>query len=92
MVMRRRGLWLALATMVLLGAWLYLRPREAAPVRIGVLHSLTGTMAASEKPVVDALRLAVEQINARGGLLGHRLEIVLADGRSSPARACRPTT
>ena len=85
MVMRRRGLWLALATMVLLGAWLYLRPREAAPVRIGVLHSLTGTMAASEKPVVDALRLAVEQINARGGLLGQRLEIVLADGRSSPA-------
>ena len=50
-----------------------------------MLHSLTGTMAASEKPVVDALRLAVEQINARGGLLGHRLEIVLADGRSSPA-------
>lgn len=83
---RLRALGLAaLAIALAVAAWLYYRPREAEPIRIGVLHSLTGTMAASETPVVDAVRLAVEQINAGGGLLGHKLEIALADGRSNPA-------
>ena len=54
------------------------------PVKIGVLHSLTGTMAVSEKPLVDAVRLAVEEINAQGGLLGQQVEIVVADGKSDP--------
>jgi urea transport system substrate-binding protein len=51
-------------------------------VRVGVLHSLTGTMAISERSVVDATILAIEEINASGGLLGRRLEVVLRDGRS----------
>jgi urea transport system substrate-binding protein len=52
------------------------------PIRIGVLHSLSGSMATSERPLVDAVRLAVEEINAKGGLLGRPVEIVLADGAS----------
>jgi DNA-binding winged helix-turn-helix (wHTH) protein len=40
------------------------------PITVGVLHSLTGTMAYSENPVVDATLLAVEEVNQRGGLLG----------------------
>lgn len=59
---------------------LALRPR--APIRIGVLHSLTGTMAISEKSVVDAVMLAVEEINRSGGLLGRQIEAVVADGHS----------
>lgn len=59
--------------------------REPAPLRIGVLHSLSGTMAVSEAPLVDAVRLAAEEINAAGGLLGRPLELVVADGRSEPA-------
>jgi len=61
------------------------QPEGAArqPIRIGVLHSLSGTMAASERPLVDAVRLAVEEINADGGLLGRPVEIVLADGASN---------
>ncbi len=55
-----------------------------APIKIGVLHSLTGTMAVSEKPLVDAVRLAVEDINAHDGLLGRRVEIIVADGKSDP--------
>lgn len=55
---------------------------DVTPIRIGVLHSLTGTMAASEKPLVAAVELAVEEINAAGGLLGRPVEIVLADGKS----------
>jgi urea transport system substrate-binding protein len=62
--------------------WFLFRPSPKAPIRIGVLHSLTGTMADSEQPLVDAVRLAVEEINAQGGLLGRPVELVVADGRS----------
>jgi urea transport system substrate-binding protein len=72
----------ALALAATLGAFLLLRPNPAPPIRIGVLHSLSGTMAANERPLVDAVRLAVEEINATGGLLGRRVEIVVADGQS----------
>lgn len=59
-----------------------LRPTSQPPVRIGVLHSLTGTMATSERPLVDAVRLAVDEVNASGGLLGKPVEMVVADGKS----------
>jgi len=61
-------------------------PQDALPpIKVGVLHSLTGTMAISEKPVMQATLLAIEQINARGGLLGRKLEAVVADGKSDGA-------
>lgn len=41
-------------------------------IRIGVLHSLSGTMAVSEAPLVDAVRLAVEEANRPGGLNGQQ--------------------
>jgi urea transport system substrate-binding protein len=68
----------------LLAAWLHFRGVAPAgpPIRIGVLHSRTGTMAISERPVIDAVLLAVEEINEAGGLLGRRVEAVLADGQS----------
>jgi len=52
------------------------------PIRVGILHSLTGTMAISESPVVDATQLAIEELNDRGGVLGRPVEAVVADGRS----------
>ena len=52
------------------------------PIRVGILHSLTGTMAQSESPVVDALLLAIAQTNEAGGLLGREIQPVVADGRS----------
>jgi len=52
------------------------------PIKVGILHSLTGTMAISEKSVVDATQLAIDEINASGGLLGRRLEAVVIDGKS----------
>ena len=57
------------------------RPDEA-PIRVGILHSMTGTLAISARPVVDATLLAIEEINAQGGLLGRPLEPVIADGAS----------
>jgi urea transport system substrate-binding protein len=53
-------------------------------VKIGFLNSLSGTMAISEKTVNDSLILAAEQINAGGGVLGKKLEIVTEDGASEP--------
>lgn len=52
------------------------------PIKIGVLHSLTGTMSMSEIPVKDATLLAVAEINAAGGVLGRPLQPVIADGAS----------
>jgi urea transport system substrate-binding protein len=57
------------------------RPDEA-PIRVGILHSITGTLAISARPVVDATLLAIGEINAKGGLLGRKLEPVIADGAS----------
>lgn len=52
------------------------------PIRVGVLHSLTGTMAFSEKPVADATLFAIDQLNKHGGVLGRRVEPIVIDGRS----------
>ncbi len=79
----RNFLWPALALLLLsVLAALFWRTQQAPPIRIGVVHSLTGTMALSEAPLVDAVRLAVEEINTGGGLLGRQVELVVADGHS----------
>src|SRR5687768_2341341 len=51
-------------------------------IKVGVLHSLSGTMAISEVTVKDAELLAMEEINAKGGVLGKKLEAVVEDGAS----------
>lgn len=51
-------------------------------IKVGVLHSLSGTMAISEKSVVDATLLAIEELNAQGGVLGKKIRPVVVDGRS----------
>ena len=55
------------------------------PVLVGVLHSTTGTMAASEEVVVDAVLFAIDEINQAGGVLGRPVQAVVADGRSECA-------
>ena len=51
-------------------------------IKIGILHSLSGTMVISEKPLVDALQLAIEEANAGHGINGRLLETVTVDCRS----------
>lgn len=77
---------LRLAVLVLCCTLAGCEPQSATPIRVGVLHSTTGTMAISESAVADATILALEQINAGGGLLGRELEIIVADGQSDPDR------
>ena len=59
-------------------------PVEPPPIKIGVLHSLSGPMANSETPLVDAIQLAIDDINATGGVLGRPLEAQVVDGASDP--------
>ncbi|MGN0553064.1 MAG: urea ABC transporter substrate-binding protein [Oscillospiraceae bacterium] len=54
-------------------------------VKVGLLHSLTGSMAISEKSVRDAEVLAIDEINAAGGVLGKKIEYVEEDGASEPS-------
>jgi urea transport system substrate-binding protein len=54
-------------------------------VKVGLLHSLTGAMAISEKSVRDAEVLAIEEINASGGVLGKKIIYAEEDGASEPS-------
>ena len=51
-------------------------------IKVGILHSLTGTMSISEKSVVDAENLAIEEINKAGGVLGKQIVAITEDGQS----------
>jgi urea transport system substrate-binding protein len=52
-------------------------------IKVGVLHSLSGTMAISETVLKDVTLMAIEEINAKGGVLGEKLEPVVVDPASN---------
>ena len=52
------------------------------PIKVGVLHSLSGSMAISETTLKDTIEMMVDEQNARGGLLGRQLEAVVVDPAS----------
>ncbi|KPC97371.1 Aliphatic amidase expression-regulating protein [Geobacillus sp. BCO2] len=56
--------------------------KEGDAVKVGILHSLSGTMAISEVSLRDAELMAIEEINASGGLLGKKIEPIVEDGAS----------
>ena len=53
------------------------------PIKVGVLHSLSGTMAISETALKDVALMTIEEINASGGVLGRKLEPVVVDPASN---------
>ena len=57
--------------------------RAADTIKVGVLHSLSGTMAISESVLKDTVLMAIDEINAKGGLLGKQLEPVVVDPASN---------
>lgn len=58
---------------------------EGDSVKVGILYSATGSMAISEGAVKDAEVLAIEEINAAGGVLGKQIKYVAEDGASEPS-------
>src|SRR5450830_1768472 len=69
---------LALTTSILTqSAW------PADTIRAGILHSLSGTMAISETSLKDVALMTIAEINAKGGVLGRKLEPVVVDPASN---------
>ncbi len=80
-----RSVWkgliaVALVIAVAFPATMFLIRAENAPIKVGILHSRSEPMAISENSMVDAELLAIEEINARGGLLGRKIQPIIADG------------
>ncbi|MBP3771631.1 MAG: urea ABC transporter substrate-binding protein [Treponema sp.] len=79
--MKRTGIILGLVGLLLLASC---NEKKVDTVKVGLLHSLSGTMSISETSVRDAELLAISEINANGGVLGKQIEAVQADGASDP--------
>lgn len=78
----RRAIMLASAAM--LGTSLAFSPVHAADdtIKVGILHSLSGTMAISETTLKDVMLMLIDEQNKKGGLLGKKLEAVVVDPAS----------
>ena len=59
------------------------KPMSGGTIKVGILHSLSGTMAISETTLKDVMLMLIEQQNAKGGLLGKKLEAVVVDPASN---------
>lgn len=73
---------IVVATVAIIGVMLFYYLRATKPIKVGILHSLTGAMAISEKHVVDATLMAIDELNKKGGLLGRTIEPIVVDGQS----------
>ncbi|MBB3018165.1 urea transport system substrate-binding protein [Microvirga lupini] len=80
--MTRRNLVALTAAALVSGATLQ-AARAEETIKVGVLHSLSGTMAISETTLKDVMLMLVEEQNKKGGLLGRKLEAVVVDPASN---------
>jgi urea transport system substrate-binding protein len=78
----RRG-WLVGASGLALGLMAALPARAEDTIKVGILHSLSGTMAISETTLKDVMLMLIAEQNKKGGLLGKKLEAVVVDPASN---------
>jgi len=74
---------LTIASGAILAAAAVSAATAAEPIKVGVLHSLSGTMAISETTLKDTVLMLVDEVNKSGGLLGRPLEAVVVDPASN---------
>ena len=79
---RRFALKLTTAALAATGL-LSLSAQAQETIKVGVLHSLSGTMAISESVLKDTVLMMIDDQNAKGGLLGKKLEAVVVDPASN---------
>src|SRR5260370_7770887 len=79
---RHRWLSAAAAVLAILGTGVNQAKAEDT-IKIGILHSLSGTMAISETILKDLILMEVADVNAKGGLLGKKIEPVVVDPASN---------
>ena len=75
----KRALSLGIIVMMLFSTAVLAAKKTA---NVGILHSLSGTMAISEVSLRDAVKMAIDEINATGGVLGHQLKAIEVDPAS----------
>jgi urea transport system substrate-binding protein len=79
-----KGKWLAAAAGVAFAASATVAPASAQEtIKVGVLHSLSGTMAISETTLKDTILFLIDEQNKKGGVLGKKLEAVVVDPASN---------
>src|SRR6187455_1122843 len=77
---RRR--WLAATAGLVLGLATFSNAKAQETIKVGVLHSLSGTMAISETTLKDTVLMLIDEQNKKGGVLGRKLEAVVVDPAS----------
>ena len=80
--MQRRFTLKALSAAAALTALVALPAHAQNTIKVGVLHALSGTMAISETVLKDTVLMAIDEINAKGGVLGKKIEPVIVDTAS----------
>jgi urea transport system substrate-binding protein len=75
--------WLAAAAGLALGLTAALPAKAEETIKVGILHSLSGTMAISETTLKDVMLMLIEEQNKKGGVLGKKLEAVVVDPASN---------
>jgi urea transport system substrate-binding protein len=81
----QRGTFAVTIKSIILASLLFaiaVQAQAAETIKVGVLHSLSGTMAISETSLKDVALMTIEEINAKGGVLGKKLEAVVVDPAS----------
>ncbi|MCW5747662.1 MAG: urea ABC transporter substrate-binding protein [Alphaproteobacteria bacterium] len=73
----------ASAVLAAVAGWTLGAAAQQPPIKVGVLHSLSGTMAISETTLKDTVLMMVDDINKKGGLLGRKVEAVVVDPASN---------
>jgi branched-chain amino acid transport system substrate-binding protein len=88
--MRKKGLVVLVLAVAALAAAVTMAPAQGAKVvKIGDLGSKVGVFEGYGKYQTMAIQLAVEELNARGGVLGHKVEVIIEDDETKPAPAVR---
>jgi len=75
--------WLTATVGVALGLAAVLPAKGQETIKVGILHSLSGTMAISETTLKDVMLMLIDEQNKKGGLLGKKLEAVVVDPASN---------
>src|SRR5438067_6071341 len=75
--------WLIAAAGFALGAGLTGMAQAQETIKVGILHSLSGTMAISETTLKDTMLFLIDEQNKKGGVLGKKLEAVVVDPASN---------
>src|SRR5678809_1801927 len=66
-----------------LGYWALSYAEDKEPIKVGLLHSLSGTMAISEVSLRDVVLMAIDEINAKDGIMGRQVKPVVVDPASN---------